>query len=301
MNPANPKVSVIIPCFNYGQYLAEAISSALAQSHAPHQIIVINDGSTDDTATVAGRFAGRIDYVPILRSGVCQARNVGLKRATGDFVVFLDADDALDPNYIALTVDAWAQAPLPKPAFVYTQRQDFSTGATTSHYPPFDPHLLKFRNYIMVSALLEAGLAREQGFDPEFANGLEDYDFFLGLAAKGHRGLLLDQPLLRVRRHDLSRTIGVEDPPMRWKLTLQLLHKHQALYSPGDRRQFMRKLRRLLANRIEGQRHPAQLTSERLAILGQLIRFRARLPAILSQLAFVFRIPSPPIKELNRA
>src|SRR5262245_47995193 len=76
--PDEPHVSIVIPCFNYGRFLAEAISSALGQSHAPLEVIVVDDGSTDSSVEVAGRFAPAVSVVTQQNQGVAAARNLGL-------------------------------------------------------------------------------------------------------------------------------------------------------------------------------------------------------------------------------
>ncbi|HVW83235.1 MAG TPA: glycosyltransferase [Bryobacteraceae bacterium] len=90
----NPMISVIIPCFNHSQYLGEAIESALNQDYQPVEVIVIDDGSTDPTASVASGYAG-IRYVFQANAGLASARNRGLKLSHGNYLVFLDADDRL--------------------------------------------------------------------------------------------------------------------------------------------------------------------------------------------------------------
>jgi len=301
MTTLKPTVSVVIPCHNYGRYLADAIASALAQTHPPSQIIVIDDGSTDNTREIAQQHPAPVEYFALPHSGVSRARNEGLRRVTSDFVVFLDADDALDPQYLEKTLEAWKSANEPKPAFVYTQRVDFESVTSIYRYPDFDPVLLKFKNYIMVSALLRTELARAQEFDPLFAGGLEDYDFFLGLVEKGYSGLLLNQPLLRVRKHAGSRTITSAGPSIRWEIMCLLLNKHQSLYSRQDRHLFMQRLRHFVADRLLEQQYPAQPTSARLAALGQMIRYRSPLPAILSQLRFITCLPATPVEESPHA
>jgi len=300
MNEPKPTVSVVIPCHNYGRFLATAIGSALAQTEPPCQIIVVDDGSTDNTREVAQCYKDSIYYLALPHSGVCRARNEGLLRAAGDFVIFLDADDALIPSYIEKTLAAWLLAPNPKPAFVYTQRCDFDSSTALSRYSPFDPTLLKFKNYIMISALLRTEIVREEEFDPTFASGLEDYDFFLSLVEKGHTGLLLDQPLLRVRAHESSRNRACRAPTLCWPIMLQLLRKHGIQYSLRDRHRFMSDLKMFVANRIKEQRQPTQPTSARLAALMQMIRYRAPVLDILSQLFFIIHRPLPAIPSQSK-
>ncbi|OPY80117.1 MAG: putative glycosyltransferase EpsH [Syntrophorhabdus sp. PtaU1.Bin153] len=95
-----PLVSIIIPTYNYGKYLARAIQSCLDQTHKHLEIIVIDDGSTDNTHEIARAFADKIIYVHQQNMGVSSARNHGLERARGDFISFLDADDYLTEDSV---------------------------------------------------------------------------------------------------------------------------------------------------------------------------------------------------------
>lgn len=102
------KVSVIIPCFNYGHYLPQSVGSALAQQGVQCEIIIVDDASTDSSAQVAERFASENKAVQVVRhhrnTGHVLAFNDGLKRATGEFIVRLDADDLLTPGSLARAV-----------------------------------------------------------------------------------------------------------------------------------------------------------------------------------------------------
>jgi len=92
-------VSVVIPVFNYGCYLAEAIDSVLSQSYNPIEIIVVNDGSTDNSSEIANSYPDII-YLYQPNQGVATARNTGLSNARGKFIAFLDADDTWHPEKI---------------------------------------------------------------------------------------------------------------------------------------------------------------------------------------------------------
>src|SRR5262245_46484951 len=94
------KVSVIIPCYRQGRYLAQAIDSCLAQTHPDVEVIVVNDGSDDNTDEVARGYGDRIRYIPKRNGGVSAARNSGIAVATGRYLKFLDADDHLAPQQI---------------------------------------------------------------------------------------------------------------------------------------------------------------------------------------------------------
>src|ERR1051326_446413 len=88
------KVSIIIPAYNQAQFLAAAIESALQQTHRDVEVVVIDDGSTDDTRQVAERFANRIIYVYQENTGLPGARNRGIRESSGEYLCFLDSDDS---------------------------------------------------------------------------------------------------------------------------------------------------------------------------------------------------------------
>lgn len=100
MYPAltKPKISVVICNYNYAQYIAYAIESALAQSYPAHEVIVVDDGSTDDSVSVVKTFNQRVKLVQKSNGGQVSAYNAAIEHINGDVVIFLDADDALLPN-----------------------------------------------------------------------------------------------------------------------------------------------------------------------------------------------------------
>jgi glycosyltransferase involved in cell wall biosynthesis len=108
--PATSGVSVIIPCYNQGHYLAEAIESVLAQTVPVDEILVIDDGSQDDTRQVAGRYE-RVRYVRQPNQGQSIARNRGIAETRGRYLIFLDADDRLLPRNVELALEAFAGRP----------------------------------------------------------------------------------------------------------------------------------------------------------------------------------------------
>jgi len=95
---AIPAVSVVIPAFNYGRFVTEAVDSVLAQTMAPREIIVVDDGSTDDTRQRLSRYASRVKYVHQANQGLSAARNTGIRQSASDWIAFLDADDLWHPE-----------------------------------------------------------------------------------------------------------------------------------------------------------------------------------------------------------
>lgn len=107
-----PRVSIIIPCHNAARWLAQTLESALAQTWPATEILVINDGSTDDSAAVAQPFTARgVRLVEQPNQGASAARNHGLRLARGDFIQFLDADDLISPDKITAQVELLRDRP----------------------------------------------------------------------------------------------------------------------------------------------------------------------------------------------
>ncbi len=100
------RVSIIIPCYNGSQFLAETLDSALGQSHADKEIIVVDDGSTDDSPSIMDRYGERIRVVRQANAGLPAARNAGIRVASGEAFAFLDADDWWTPDFLARMVEA---------------------------------------------------------------------------------------------------------------------------------------------------------------------------------------------------
>src|SRR5207244_7547062 len=95
------RVSIIVPCHNGARFLAEALDSALAQTHPAVEVIVVDDGSIDDTPSVLGRYAGRVRVIRQRNRGPSAARNAALDVARGDYGAFLDADHRFLPDKVA--------------------------------------------------------------------------------------------------------------------------------------------------------------------------------------------------------
>jgi glycosyltransferase involved in cell wall biosynthesis len=104
---APPFISVIIPCYNYARHVAQAIESALGQSYPHREIIVVNDGSTDDSLAVISRYAGAARIIDQPNQGHIPACNRGFAASRGELVIFLDADDWLEPDALAAVAAAW--------------------------------------------------------------------------------------------------------------------------------------------------------------------------------------------------
>ena len=100
------EISVIITTYNYSRYLAEAVESVLKQSYPAHEVVVVDDGSTDSPGTILSAFGERVKYLRQENSGIAAARNLGLRQINGDVVAFLDADDIWTEDKLSLQIEA---------------------------------------------------------------------------------------------------------------------------------------------------------------------------------------------------
>ena len=105
------KVSIVIPTYNHGRFVVAAVESALAQSYASTEVLVVDDGSTDNTRDVLAAFAGRISYVYQENRGLSAARNTGIRTAQGEFIALLDADDMWVPEKLHVQMRVFADYP----------------------------------------------------------------------------------------------------------------------------------------------------------------------------------------------
>ena len=192
-----PSVSVVIPSYNSARWVAEAVDSALGQSVPAAQIIVVDDGSTDDTRRVLEPYATRgMEYVYQPNAGVAVARNTGVARAAGELIAFLDADDVWHARKLEVQVRALVARPdwnmLGTGVFDWPGPMPSIDGADAPiHAVAWRG--LAVKNYFTTSSVLARrsalAAAGDGPFDPDL-RGPEDYDLWLRLAELGTVGNL---------------------------------------------------------------------------------------------------------------
>lgn len=218
-NSTFPLVSIIIPTYNYGQYLSKAVDSCIHQSYRNIEIIVVDDGSTDDTRVVTEGLDDRLVYVYQENKGVSAARNNGLGVASGDFVAFLDADDYLLPESVAMRVEVLQKHP--DVGIVFTDTDSCDPSGKVRHKERglkdriserFYEGLLLSRLRFQTSAvMIRAPLAKQFSFPEHMSNG-EDLVYFAKVlfAAKGYflaRALTVNLSHPDSLRHDVEEVL----------------------------------------------------------------------------------------------
>lgn len=258
---SRPRVVVVVPCFNHGQFVADAVGSALSQEGAETRVVVVNDGSTDEgTAAACEACAalgagggmsdggeGRVVVVHQGNAGLPAARNRGAQAAVergwlrdergeesagwGEFVVFLDADDYLEPTFassLARAIEADRGSGRASHAYCQERLVDKAFGVWA--VPEWDPVLLLVTNLHPVTALIRAEwLARVGGFDESMREGYEDWEFWIRLSSMGGRGVRVREPLFNWRRHS-DVTMVIEAVSRHDELFGRIMRKHAGLY-----------------------------------------------------------------------
>ncbi len=228
-------VSVVVPLHDSARFLAETVESVLAQTLADFEIVLVDDGSTDDTPEVAARLARadggrRIRLVRQANAGVAAARNRGIAESRGRYILPLDADDLVAPTMLeecAAVLDAE-----PGIALVYTDRQDFGDVDCRWTAGRFELERLKYFNQIPYCTLFRKAMwADLGGFRPN-VSGFDDWDFWLAAAGRGYRAAHLPKAFLRHRRHRRSQLWGLLD---RYEgLHAQIILNNRGLYSEAE-------------------------------------------------------------------
>ncbi|HVW70813.1 MAG TPA: glycosyltransferase family A protein, partial [Steroidobacteraceae bacterium] len=204
---AAPRVTVIIPTFNAAQYVEHAVESALASRGVPVEVIVVDDGSVDDTWRLLERFdPARVRRLRQDHGGPYRARNLAAREARGEWLAFLDADDDWEPGKLASQLRLADE----RTSLVYTDRLNFGDLARLSERQSdgvrlwdgdiFEPLLLG--NFITLSSVLmrKSAFERLGGFEVE-RRGVQDWDLWLRYAADGGWVGLCREPLTRYRLH----------------------------------------------------------------------------------------------------
>jgi GT2 family glycosyltransferase len=198
-------VSIVIPAYNPTTFLLEAIASASAQTHRNIEIILVNDG-TDKPESLAvleqaRRLAGT--YVEQPNRGLGAARNAGFRVARGECVVPLDADDLIEPAYVAECLSALGGSDA---AFAYTDFQVFGTTTYLERPGEYNLYRLLDRNYLTYAALVQKrDWEKSGGYDESLkCFGYEDWEFWLRLGARNRVGRYVPKSLFRYRKHGTS-------------------------------------------------------------------------------------------------
>lgn len=227
-----PAVSVIIPCFNLGDFVKEAVESVLTQSFQDFEILLVDDGSTDvQTQLLLGSFSRpKTTVYRTPNRGLAAARNFLLQHARGTYICALDADDRLHPEFLQKTVAQLENDPSLAFASCWLDRFGDEQGTWTPERCDF-PTLLAECTVCTASLVRRTAVMAVGGFDERMPHpGYEDWDLWVSLVERGFRGCIIPEILFHYRRRSGSMTDACCVPPQHTALMRYMVSKHQASY-----------------------------------------------------------------------
>ena len=200
------RASVIMPCFNKGRFLSEAVASVIRGQTLGVELVVIDDGSTDpETLTEIGKLHGTgITVIRQENRGLAGARNAGVRASQAEYIFPLDADDRLRPGWIDRGIAILDKDP--RVGVVYGDAQLFGRRNGRDHVGPFDSDLLLNQNFIHCSALYRRIIwEQNSGYDGTMpVQGYEDWDFWISTFERGWEFHYLPEILFEYRQSDES-------------------------------------------------------------------------------------------------
>lgn len=227
------KASIIIPCYKHVQYLPEAVDSALAQTYNNFDIIIINDGSPDNTREVAEDYAKKHKNIRVINQsnkGLASARNSAIINSDSQVILPLDADDKIDKTYLEKTIKKMIDNP--SVGIVGTDMQIFGEQDVLLRLTrPTTLENLKVNNQLFVCSLIRREAINQcGGYNPKMdrLGGFEDWDMWIDIVKRGWGVEYVAEPLFYYRRRSggmADQTIGREK-----ELKEQIMKNHPELY-----------------------------------------------------------------------
>jgi glycosyltransferase involved in cell wall biosynthesis len=224
-------ISVIIPCYNMGIFLDDAVKSVLAQTYNCFEIIIVNDGSTDpETRTILKR----IDYpkTKVLHTengGLAVARNRGIAASSGSIILPLDADDTIAPTYLEKGSKVFAEDA--GVGVVYSLADRFGGASGLWDLPGFSPRRLLIENMVFCSAMFyRKDWEKVGGYNSNMKYGWEDWDYWLSICELGHRFVRIPEILFHCRFRSESMTVNMAYWH-KFQMMMRLILNHPCFYT----------------------------------------------------------------------
>ena len=227
------RVSVIMPCYNDGQYIEEALYSLRAQTYLNWELIVIDDGSDEPETLRVLEQLEEMPYVRLLHTNHVRpagARNAGIRAARGTYILPLDADDTIEPTYMEKAVRILYENP--SVGVVYCRADLFGEQSGPWYLPDYSLRAMLQDNIVFVTSMFRReDWERVGGFNTNMHAGMEDYDFWLSILELDREVVQIPEVLFHYRIKPKSRTTGFQDSVEQIKETYHTLYRnHTALY-----------------------------------------------------------------------
>lgn len=225
------KVSVIMPCYNDGQYIREAIDSVKNQTYPNIEIVVIDDGSDDPkTCQILDELVGEVCLLKSKHLRPAGARNLGIQNATGKYILPLDSDDKIDATYIEKCVNVLKDNE--KIGAVYCYADLFGEKSGEWDLPRYSFKRMLVDNIVFVTAMFrKEDWEKVGGFDTDMDSGMEDYAFWISILALGKEIYQIPETLFHYRIKKTSRTTEfLKDMEQAKDIYRRIYYNHQDFY-----------------------------------------------------------------------
>ncbi len=228
-----PLISIIVPCYNQAEYLPEALKSVLDQTYQNWECIIVNDGSPDNTEEAALQWVNkdnRIKYFYKENSGVCDTRNYGVAQAVGKYILPLDGDDKIGPDYLKESIETFEKYPEVK--LIYSDTILFGERNEKIINKEFVFENMITENQIFNSAIFHrAHFIEVGGYNPNMVNGIEDWDFYLSLLKPTDKVIKLNAFHYLYRIKSVSRSAAINTHKEKNDaMLLQMFRNHVPLF-----------------------------------------------------------------------
>lgn len=227
----NKLVSIIIPCYNDAKYIEQSVNSALNQTYPIKEVIVVDDGSDDETKVILNKLAPQITKLIIQENqGQSSARNVGIKEAKGNYILVLDSDDFFEPTFCEKAVAVFERRKEVKIITSFVNR--FIANEIVDVFKPNGGDISQFlsNNQATGSCMfLKSDFEKINGYDELMRKGYEDWEFYIRLLQNGGEAYVIQEPLFNYRLRNDSTTSKANK--IKYNLLKYIYIKHKDLYT----------------------------------------------------------------------
>lgn len=204
---ANPLISIIVPCYNQAQFLDECLQSVIDQTYQNWECIIVNDGSPDNTEEITQKWTikdSRFKYFKKENGGVASARNFGIERSKGEWILPLDGDDKVGNQYLSLAYENFNEGY----KIIYCKAELFGEENTFWELQKYSYKKMLTKNHIFCSSFYrKSDWQKCGGYDSTFIYGQEDWDYWLSILTPTDKVLQLDYIGFYYRRKKISRDV----------------------------------------------------------------------------------------------
>lgn len=246
----NDKVSIIMPCYNDGKYIREAIQSVKEQTYKNIEIIVIDDGSDDEeTRDVLDSLTVDVTVLQTNHLRPAGARNYGIQNAKGKYILPLDSDDKIEPSYVEKAVKILESNK--NVGVVYCQADLFGEKRGRWDLPDYSFDKMLLDNVVFVTALFyRQDWQAVGGFNTQMLAGMEDYDFWLAIMALGREIYQIPEVLFHYRIKPTSRTTSFQSDYIQMQATYRQIYDNHREFYELHRERYAKILRDALVEQI---------------------------------------------------